>query len=138
MDISKDKVKNAINSFIKTNNCIETILGPLTDFERIAEGGNAIVYSSKWGKQDVAVKILAEPLMDKKSTVYNRFINEFKSLVLLPPNDRVIKVYHVENLKFEGLTVPFFVMEKCKMTLDDYLKNNPVRTFNDFSLYLVN
>ena len=57
---------------MKTEGKLETPMGDINVKGEIGEGGNAIVFNADFGKNEVAIKILAEEV-GQNSTKYRRF-----------------------------------------------------------------
>ncbi|TMW71179.1 serine/threonine-protein kinase [Alteribacter natronophilus] len=120
--------KNKIRRFIKQEKCIDSPLGPITVEERIGEGGNALVYSSKLGTKQVALKILAE---DNKSSKYKRFITEFREIVQLADTGAVVPIYYLGHIKVNDTDYPYMLMRKYPFTLESWKEKNEISNFGD-------
>ena len=126
MKLTPDQSKNEIRSHIRKNNVVDTLLGELIIEKELGQGGNALVYSGKWGNNTVAIKFLAEDCSVEISSRYQRFVTEFRELVKLSSTNAIIPVYLFGELIVGELKFPYIVMERCKHTLSEEVRVNPV------------
>ncbi|MEW4210702.1 protein kinase [Priestia megaterium] len=129
--------KNLIRQFIKRENQFDSPLGTIDVKENIGEGGNALVYNAILGKNEIALKILAE---QKDSTKYKRFITEFREIVQLAETQAVVPIYYLGHIEieFEGtdFLFPYILMKKYPYTLKTWREKNEINNFDDLRLIL--
>ena len=95
---------------MKTEGKLETPMGDINVKGGIGEGGNAIVFNADFGKNEVAIKILAEEV-GQNSTKYRRFLTEFKEIVQLAETRAVVPIYYYGHLTIEGKQFPYILMK---------------------------
>jgi hypothetical protein len=74
------EMKKIITTSFGNENVLTSELGAILLKEKIGEGGNALVYNAEFGKNEVALKVLAEKVDSSK---YHRFITEFREIIQL-------------------------------------------------------
>ncbi|MER2172292.1 MAG: serine/threonine-protein kinase, partial [Psychrobacillus psychrodurans] len=121
-------MKKQIRSFFKTNDTIVTDFGEIKIKKEIGEGGNALVYDIELGRNEVALKILAEKM---DSTKYKRFLTEFRELVQLADTKCVVPIYYFSHLIIERNKFPFMIMKKYPYTLKSWLELNSIADFDE-------
>lgn len=133
-NLSIEDCKNAIRTWSKSDGSISTPLGDLTVKRQLGEGGNALVFSSNWGKTEVAVKVLAENCSNgRRSKRFLRFIDEVRSLVLLDRPDYVTRYYLFGFLNHQDWSFPYAVMPYFPYTLKSWVSRHPIHTFDDLN-----
>lgn len=128
-------IKKLITNFFKSENTIISDLGPILIKEKIGEGGNALVYNAGFGKNEVALKILAEKVDSSK---YHRFVTEFREIVQLADTKAVVPIYYFGHLEIESERFPYILMKKYPFTLKTWKNNNPVQNYEDLKGLLKN
>lgn len=129
------EMKKMIHDFIKAEETIVTDLGSILVKQKIGEGGNALVYNAEFGKNEVALKVLAE---QKDSSKYNRFLTEFREIIQLAETNAVVPVYYFGHLDFGENQFPYMVMKKYPYTLKKWCTVNPIQDFNTLKAVLKN
>lgn len=86
---------------------LTTNLGEITDFSKIGEGGNGLVFSSKLNNIDVAIKFLIE----ERNTKIDRFKAEYLNIKLLENNPYIVEPIHYEEIKVDGQIYPAILMK---------------------------
>ncbi|MGR2743149.1 protein kinase domain-containing protein [Bacillus sp. N6] len=132
-----DNNKKVIRSFLKTEGKLETPMGDINVKGEIGEGGNAIVFTADFGKNEVAIKILAEEV-GQNSTKYRRFLTEFKEIVQLAETRAVVPIYYYGHLTIEGKQFPYILMKKYPYTLKSWLNTVEINNFDTLRPILYN
>lgn len=114
-------MKRIITTFFKSTQSITSELGTILIKEKIGEGGNALVYNAQYGRNEVALKILAEKIDSSK---YHRFITEFREIVQLADTKAVVPIYYFGHLEIEEQRFPYVLMKKYPYTLKTWSQNN--------------
>lgn len=127
--------KNKIRRFIKEKNRIESPLGVIEVYEGIGEGGNALVYNARFGKNEVALKLLAE---EEGSSKYKRFLIEFREIVQLADTGAVVPIFYFGLLEIDEKQFPYMLMKKYPFTLESWSASNPVANFDSLKVILKN
>lgn len=120
------EMKKLISAFLKTEETINSDLGSIVVKKKIGEGGNALVYSAEFGKNGVALKVLAE---QKDSSKYKRFLTEFREIIQLADTKAVVPIYYLDHLQIEENQFPYMVMKKYPYTLKTWCASNPIQDF---------
>lgn len=129
------ELKKIIVEFIKREKKIDSELGTIFIKEKIGEGGNALVYKAEFGKNKVALKVLAE---EKDSSKYKRFLTEFREIVQLAETKAVVPIYYFGHLDIGEKKFPYMVMKKYPNTLKSWRACNPINDFESFAPLLTN
>lgn len=112
-------------------------MGDINVKGEIGEGGNAIVFNADFGKNEVAIKILAEEV-GQNSTKYRRFLTEFKEIVQLAETRAVVPIYYYGHLTIEGKQFPYILMKKYPYTLKSWLNTVEINNFDTLRPILYN
>lgn len=121
------EMKKLIRDYLKSEETIISDVGSIVVKKEIGEGGNALVYNAQFGKNEVALKVLAE---QKDSSKYKRFITEFREIVQLADTKSVVPIYHLGHIEIGGSQFPYFIMKKYPYTLKTWCN---VNTFHDIN-----
>lgn len=133
-----DSIKASIGRWRKGEGGQPSIGTPFGDIplgKTLGEGGTGIVYSSS-AYDNIAIKLLADPITSPTTGRHRRFLDEYWRTVTLPHNDFVIKMYHYGELAFENLRLPYILMERCRETIDSQYKKEPLRSAAEFQALL--
>jgi serine/threonine protein kinase len=132
-----DANKKLIRDFLLKEKKIESPIGTINVKSVIGEGGNALVFCSDFGKNEVALKVLAEDV-DSNSSKYKRFLTEFKEIVQLAETRAVVPIYFYGHLTIDEKKFPYILMKKYPYTLKSWIKEIEINNFNDLKPILKN
>lgn len=110
--------------YFKTNDLISKV-GEFKLIEvGVKNGGNSNVlfFKQKNGEKEFAVKFLTEQAMGTRKL--KRFIDEYFSLIQLPPHKNVVRQYHLDSFKYpideeNHVEVSYIIMKKYSSSLKD-------------------
>jgi serine/threonine protein kinase len=122
--VSSDEYKNIIRKHLKQNRFLSTWLGDVEIIAPLGEGGNAIVYSAKFGKNLIALKFLAEDSAKEQTDRYKRFVAEFRELIQLADTGLVTSIFALGYLAVDEQKFPYIAMKRYPFTLKGWMENN--------------
>jgi serine/threonine protein kinase len=129
------EMKKIITTSFGNENVLTSELGAILLKEKIGEGGNALVYNAEFGKNEVALKVLAEKVDSSK---YHRFITEFREIVQLADTKAVVPIYFFGHLEVEEQRFPYILMKKYPYTFKTWSRKNPVQNYETLKKTLIN
>jgi serine/threonine protein kinase len=136
-ELKTDTAKNQIRNFFRNEGAISTNMGEIPVKKEIGQGGNAVVFSADFGKNEVALKVLAEDL-ESNSTKYKRFLTEFKEIVQFAETRAVVPIYYYSHILIEGKHYPYILMKKYPYTLKYWVKKIEINTYENLEPLLHN
>lgn len=129
------EMKKIITTYFKSEKALTSELGTILIKEKIGEGGNALVYNAEYGRNEVALKVLAEKVDSSK---YHRFVTEFREIVQLADTKAVVPIYYFGHLEVEEQRFPYILMKKYPYTFKTWSSNNPVQNYETLINSLIN
>jgi tRNA A-37 threonylcarbamoyl transferase component Bud32 len=87
----------------------------------LGSGGNAFVYEVI-SPISAAIKILAEDIKTKRSKKFERFLEEYRKLVVHSHHPGIVRLYHYEQIALGDSLFPVILMEKCDQNLKTWKK----------------
>lgn len=110
--------------YFKTNDLISKV-GEFKLIEvGVKSGGNSNVlfFKQKNGEKEFAVKFLTEQAMGTRKL--KRFIDEYFSLIQLPPHKNVVRQYHLDSFQYpcdeeNKIEISYIIMKKYSSSLKD-------------------
>ncbi|KRI62323.1 hypothetical protein APC62_07460 [Acinetobacter pittii] len=110
--------------YFKTNDLISKV----GEFKLIQVGvksggnSNVLFFKQKNGEKEFAVKFLTEQSLSTRKL--KRFVDEYFSLIQLPPHKNIVKQYHLDSFEYpreEGdkIEISYIIMKKYSSSLKD-------------------
>lgn len=114
----------SLYEYFKTNDLISKV----GEFKLIKAGvksggnSNVLFFKQKNGEKEFAVKFLTEQAMGTRKL--KRFIDEYFSLIQLPPHKNVVRQYHLDSFQYpcdeeNKIEISYIIMKKYSSSLKD-------------------
>jgi serine/threonine protein kinase len=113
----------SVSQLLKVNRYrIPTFFGELElKTKPLGSGGNASVYEVV-SPISAAIKILPENIKTKQTKKFERFLEEYRRIVVNSHHPGIVRLYHYEQIVLGDTVFPAILMEKCDQNLKDWRK----------------